>query len=194
MFSEVCDDYYRAGLSVIPSRGKKVVIPSFGQYSFRAPSRHEIEYFKARFPRGTTGFMLGRFNNMMAIDIDTDRKDVIDMIESVVPETPVEKRGKKGKTMFYRTFFKENLMHVSKEHGCMLELLCSSKYTIIPPSIHVDTKKPYVWTKGTMIDEIKNIPSISEINLKEINTYMEKKYKTKSLAQLNELRSFHESK
>ena len=86
MFSELCDDYYAAGLSVIPTPGKVVVIPSFGQYSFRAPSRHEIEFFKGRFPKGNIGFMLGRFNNMMAIDIDTDKKDVIDMIESVLPE------------------------------------------------------------------------------------------------------------
>lgn len=193
MYPEVCDAYDAAGLSVIPSRGKKVAVPSFGQYSFRAPKRHEIDYFKARFPKGTTGFMLGRFNNMMAIDIDTDKKDVIDMIESVCPETPVEKRGRKGKTMFYRTYFKDNLMHISKDNGCMLEYLCSSKYTIIPPSIHPVTKSPYVWTKGTMLDEIDNIPEISEISLKEINTYMEKKYKTKTLAQIQELRSFHEN-
>jgi len=193
MYAELCDEYYAAGLSVIPSRGKKVAVPSFGQYSFRAPSRNEINFFKGRFPRGNIGLMLGRFNNMMAIDIDTDKKDVIDMIESVLPETPVEKRGKKGKTMFYRTSLDHNVMHVSKENGCMLEYLCSSKYTIIPPSVHPETKKEYVWLKGTLLDELDNIPELSKNSLKEINTYMNNKYKTKDLSDLIDHRRFHEN-
>lgn len=172
MYAQECDAYLNKGFSVIPSDGKKVIVESFGQYSFRVPKLNEINYFKGRYKNKNIGFMLGPVNNMMVIDVDTDLKGVLDVVEKEAPATPVAKFGKKGISKFYRMTRKTNNMFVNKKHGCMLEFLCSSKYTIIPPSIHPDTLSPYEWVGGSILDNIEDIPEIKLSHLQKIEDYM----------------------
>lgn len=184
-----CQSYYKAGLSVIPVNGKKVPVSNFGQYSHRLPTKTERAYFNARFPGYNIGLMLGPINGLMAIDIDTNNKDVLEMIASVTPETPVEKIGKRGKTSIYRSTLLTNDMMLSLNHGCMLEYLCTSKQTVIPPSIHPGTKAPYKWLSGSLMDNFRNIPSITQDILDEIKEWMVKKYQVMGFKQYSQLKS-----
>jgi hypothetical protein len=38
----------------------------------------------------------------VAVDIDTDDPDMVAAIMKVLPQSPVAKRGKRGRTLFYR--------------------------------------------------------------------------------------------
>lgn len=176
MYGSLCDEYIAQGISVIPVLGKRVKIANFGQYSHRLPTKIEIELFKKVHGKRNIGLMLGPVHRLMGIDIDTDDKKVIGMIDSVTPLTPCEKFGSKGKTKFFRGNFKSNEMMFNLKHGCMLEFLCTSKQTVIPPSTHPKTKKNYKWLSSSLLSEIKNIPEITQDALDEIKDWMLKKY------------------
>jgi hypothetical protein len=189
MFEMLSTSYYNAGISVIPVDGKRVPVSNFGKYSHRLPNANEIKYFKARFPMHNIGLMLGPVNNLMGIDIDTNNTDVLKVIEFLAPETPVEKIGKRGKTSFYRSNILTNEMMFNKDEGCMLEFLCTSKQTVIPPSIHPSTKNKYRWLSGTLLDNIKNIPQITQDILDEIKEWMVKKYQVINFKEYSTLKS-----
>lgn len=172
MFAKECDAYLDKGISVIPADGKKVIVDSFGQYSFRAPMANEIDFFKKRYMNKNIGLMMGPVNNLMCIDVDTNLKQVLDVVNKETPDTPVAKFGSKGITKIYRMTRKTNNMFIHKENGCMLEFLCSSKYTIIPPSMHPNTGEPYKWIGGSLLDNLDDIPVIKESHLKKIEEYM----------------------
>jgi hypothetical protein len=55
-----------------------------------------------RCPNAGTGVALG-FKGLIAIDRDTDDPEFNAALSKVVPASPVAKRGKKGRTDFYRT-------------------------------------------------------------------------------------------
>jgi len=134
MFKEVCDSYYTKDISVIPVLGKRVGVKDFGQYSHRLPTKLEIKRFKDTKADYNVGLMLGRINNLMCIDVDTDLDDVLGLIESACPQTPTAKFGSKGITKFYRSTLNYNESFCSLEHGCMLEFHGTSRQTVIPPS------------------------------------------------------------
>lgn len=180
MFSECCDSYYNRGLSVIPAGlDKKVIIDNFAAYSYQVAPKNVIEFWKARHKSKNLGIMLGPVNNLIAIDIDTNKKDVIDLALDKLPKT-VSKFGSKGMTLFYKfDFTKKYIGHtwlISKEHGCMLEFLLSCRYTVIPPSIHPTTKKPYTWLNGNLLEGYNDIPYITNNDLDLLEDYMRVKY------------------
>lgn len=177
MFSEVCESYYSNDISVIPVKGKKVGVVDFGKYSHRLPYRNEIDLFKKTKGHYNIGLMLGRINNLMAIDVDTDLKDVMEFIDIETPETPVSKFGKKGITKFYRSTLNYNESMCDIDHGCMLEFHGTSRQTVIPPSIHPDTKSPYVWVGSSLLESLKDIPPITSKALSKIRDYMTGNYK-----------------
>jgi len=172
MYATECEKYYSKGISVIPSDGKKVIISSFGQYSFRGPKRNEVNFFKKRYANNNVGLMLGPVNNLIAIDVDTDLKGVLSVVENEAPKTPCAKFGKKGITKFYKGVRPKNNMFITRKHGCMLEFLCSSKYTIVPPSIHPETNAPYRWVGSSVLDAYDDIPEIKPQHLQAIEHYM----------------------
>lgn len=172
MYAVECDSYLNKGISVIPADGKKVIVDSFGQYSFRIPKPNEINYFKKRYKNKNIGLMMGPVNNLMCIDVDTNLQGVMKVVEDEAPKTPVAKFGSKGITKIYRMSRKTNNMFVSRKHGCMLEFLCTSKYTIIPPSIHPNTGAAYKWIGGNLLDNLDEIPEIEFKHLKKIEDYM----------------------
>lgn len=178
MFEEFCERYYSRGVSIIPVKGKRVGVLDFGQYSHRLPNRTEIEVFKMTKGQYNIGLMLGRINNLMCIDVDTDREDVMELIENEAPATPVAKFGKKGITKFYRTTLNYNESFCSYDHGCMLEFHGTSRQTVIPPSIHPETKEPYVWAGKSLIEGLDEIPPIKPKALFKIKEYIQNKYKT----------------
>lgn len=186
MFSEVCDEYYSKGISVIPANGKRVPVDNFGRYSHKLPDKAEIEFFKTRFRNHNIGVMMGPINGLMVLDVDTDDKRVMQFIHQNVPKTNVKKFGKKGMTLFYKAVRKTNAMYISKEGGCQLEFLCSSRYTVIPPSIHPETKRPYNWVGQDLLTGFDDIPEITENHLDKIDNYLREKHDCITLKEYRE--------
>jgi hypothetical protein len=93
--------------------------------------------------------------HLIAVDIDTDVPEEVAAIRSVLPGSPCAKRGAKGETQFYlapATVVSRPYNDAGKRR--MLDLLCAGRQTVMVPSIHPTTGKPYVWITPDALDAI----------------------------------------
>ena len=127
-------------------------------------ARHEVKRFAASRTSYGTGVALGR--RLLAIDIDTADETIIAAIRSVVPASPIAKRGRKGRTDFYLD--KTGTVRARKfssDFGMLVEILARGNQTIVPPSLHPDTGLPYLWLgphslENTQLDRLPVIEPV----------------------------------
>ena len=74
------------------------------------------------------------------VDYDSDDPDTLDELQRSLPQTPVRKRGKRGHSGFYLVPAGTIGFRTS-----IVELLTDTRQTVIPPSVHPDTGRPYQW-------------------------------------------------
>ena len=93
--------------------------------------------------------------DLVAVDVDTDEPKVLQKLTALLPPHCPRKRGAKGLTFFVRAKVdkKFRLAVALKFEGgkCRVqhvEVLTHGQYTVLPPSIHPDTRKPYEWIAG----------------------------------------------
>ena len=100
---------------------------------------------------GGLGLACG-YGGVVAVDIDDD--DLLEPLLAVLPPVLVAKRGRKGATLLYRAAHPLPSNNYKGENGRgLLDFLSTGKQTVLPPSIHPDTGKPYVWTtERTLLD------------------------------------------
>jgi hypothetical protein len=84
-----------------------------------------------------------------------------------LPDTPLRKRGNKGETRFYRgpTIDRSPSWNLTTPDGKRVracDLLGPGRQTLLPPTIHPDTKQPYVWLDGVALEDIdpESIPEL----------------------------------
>ena len=88
-----------------------------------------------------------------ALDFDTDDYSLLELMESAVPESPVKKRGRRGFTGFYLMPHGTKGRRFKRGAATLCEILTGNgtRQTVIPPSIHPETGKPYEWmTRQTL--------------------------------------------
>ena len=94
--------------------------------------------------------MLG-FNGVVAVDIDATQAEIVQAIEGALPDISwVQKAGRKGRTLFYRAGPAVVSAAFNVNGDRVLDLLCKGKQTVIPPTIHKDTGRPYAWLSGSL--------------------------------------------
>jgi hypothetical protein len=101
------------------------------------------------------GILLGpRSGDVVGIDNDSDDPRIAEALRSVLPETPVRKKGAKGDTGFYRG-------PGIRSHAWMIdgrkvvEILGTGRQTVLPPTIHPGTGEPYRWTGTKTLEELR---------------------------------------
>ena len=109
------------------------------------------------------------YNNLIAIDIDTDDPEIIRIIEGALPDSVVKKRGKKGITLFYQ-FEGDAVPSFSffdKSKKKFVDILGLGRQTVIPPTIHPETGEPYVWlTQKTLLNtSVHDLSKLKEAHL-----------------------------
>lgn len=120
------------------------------QYCDRKPSEYELRTW-TRWPDAGICVALG--NGVVAVDVDTDDDYLRSALASVLPLSYVQKRGEKGFTAFYRgsSAIKSAAFNIKNQR--VLDLLAHGKQTVIPPTVHPDTQRPYVWlTEETLLN------------------------------------------
>lgn len=152
--------YFESGYSVIPLRraSKAPFIEGWQRYCQELPTEEQIEQWEEG--KHNLGLCLGPASGVVALDIDTDNIDTL----RLAPRSPCVKRGAKGETRFFK--WKPSIeSRTLKEKG--VEILSQGRQTVMPPSIHPDTKKPYEWlTNLTLLDiDAKDLP---ELDVEEI--------------------------
>jgi hypothetical protein len=111
------------------------------------------------------GANIGALMGGAIVGLDYDHDDAALIISEVFPDSPVNKVGERGWTSFYRVeaaipcedFYNE-------ECELVLQILGTGKQTILPPSIHPKTKRPYRWTNGhslydTPVEQLPLLPA-----------------------------------
>lgn len=114
-----------------------------------------------RWPNAGIGVLTGR--GLICIDID--REELIDPIIAILPPSRVQKKGRKGVSLFFRgnTEKIRSRNYRTADRVSLLDLLAEGKQTVLPPSIHPDTGEPYYWStddtlEDTPIGELTELP------------------------------------
>jgi hypothetical protein len=98
------------------------------------------------------------------ICIDIDLEEAVEPLLAILPPSPVQKKGRKGISLFYRgnTEIIRSKNFRTPERVGILDLLGEGKQTVLPPSIHPDTNEPYCWwTDETLADyRLEELPEL----------------------------------
>jgi hypothetical protein len=93
-------------------------------------------------------------DGLIAIDVDDDAA-ALRMMEEFV--AAVAKEGRRGITMFFRAdcnIASEDFWDTNGKK--VVQILSTGRQTVIPPSIHPDTRAPYRWTNRSLYDTPSN--------------------------------------
>ena len=149
--------YQQCGYSVIPGKygSKMPAIKNWSEYCYRLPTTDEVSSWIRNFDETNLDLALGEASGVVALDIDTDDKRILDVILPLLPTSPVVKKGSKGETRFFR--YAGDMTDTLKFNNEMvIEILSAGKKTTLPPSRHPNGAT-YVWTsEQELIDFNKN--------------------------------------
>jgi hypothetical protein len=101
----------------------------------------------------------GGYGGLVLIDVDLDDPAFVAAVNSVLPDSPVKRRGSRGWAGAYRTLGghghplkSAKLLGRDGTHP-VLEIISAGGQVVLPPSLHPDTRRPYEWlTKRTLLD------------------------------------------
>lgn len=115
---------------------------------------------------------------LAGIDIDIEEAELIRCVERAIGDASVPvKRGKKGATYMVRLdrATKSGKIHWLRDGKKInaIDVLCGGAQTVIPPSIHPETKLPYKWIAGTPLDQVdyRSLPIFGTSLLDEIRGF-----------------------
>lgn len=150
--------YYELGFNPIPIFGKRPHMSGWSEFCKRRMTEEELhkleglaEYGGGACGGAQVGIALG--SGLVAIDIDTNDE----RITSLLPYSPMSKRGRTGLTRIYRV---EKTPKSQSHQTFPVELLSVGRQTAVPPSIHPDTGKPYKWDEDVSWVGVSDLPLI----------------------------------
>lgn len=146
--------YLSKGYSIIPDKfaSKMPAIKGWTEYCHKLPTKHEWFDWDAAFKKYNISLCLGPASQIVALDLDTDDPDILKKIEHLLPSSPVEKKGSKGYTRFFRMSPGQETEILKYNGNVILEILSTGKKTTLPPSMHPNGES-YHWTSDkTLLD------------------------------------------
>jgi len=151
-------------------------------WQIEVPTEESIKRQFAR--RSNMGLRCGDMHKdgtcLVAIDVDIEEPELIRCVERAIGVRVPVKRGKKGYTYFIRIDREQKSTKFSWERGgkktAAIDILAKNAQTVIPPSIHPDTGRPYQWmSKQTLIDiDYRALPVFGPTVLDEIRGFCKK--------------------
>lgn len=148
-------------------RGRWQGLPAWQRFRDRAPTEFERGLWAKAWPDANVGIVLGTpagstasgaepGDRLIAVDVDSDEPAEIDLIVKALPRSPMVKRGRKGKTLFFAapatvrsTPYDVPDPLSPRGRRRVLDLLTGfdARQTVIPPSFH-PSGVDYVWLSG----------------------------------------------
>jgi hypothetical protein len=98
--------------------------------------------------------VVGGYHGLVAIDVDTDDPAVTAALRTVLPPSPVRKRGQKGETSFYYGPEIEKSQSWDIDGKRVVDLIGPGRQTVLPPTIHPDTMQPYRWLTSETLEDV----------------------------------------
>jgi hypothetical protein len=99
--------------------------------------------------------VVGGVSGMVAIDIDTDDGTIRAALDAILPPTPVRKIGQRGETLFYFAPQVTKSKSWTIDGQKIVDLIGPGRQTVLPPTVHPGTCKPYRWSGTKSLDAIK---------------------------------------
>lgn len=161
-FQQVAPALRARGYSVIPlAPGSKYpALDRWSEFCSRLPDDTEHARWMD-WRAANAGLCLGSASGVMALDFDDDVDGLHARILSLVPESPVAKRGAKGFTAFYR--FTGQRSHGYSVRGVrVLDVLSQGRQTVLPPSLH-PAGGAYQWVTARTLADVSpdDLPEIT---------------------------------
>jgi len=198
MYLNSLPEYKDKGLVITPLLGKRPFVKNWENTNTETILTDDFYLTqngkKIPLKKANIGLLCGEPSGVVCIDIDTFDEDIEQIILNSLPETPVMKKGKKGVNFFYR-FNGEatvNYKNPLTKRDNLFELISTGRQTVLPPSIHPDTKEPYEWCDkegnpaphtltNTDLDSLPTLPKnwLRDLDL-QIRSYFQNKETTNS--------------
>jgi len=154
-----CQAYIDKGFSVIPDKyGSKLpAISKWTNYCRKLPSTIEVNKWSNEFEKSNIAMCLGAASGLVVLDFDATDPKLIELIEGILPPSPVERVGSKGWARFFR-FTGEHTQTLKHNGSVVIELLSTNKKITLPPSLHPNGCH-YKWTDTSILDiDIETLP------------------------------------
>ncbi|MEZ0018029.1 bifunctional DNA primase/polymerase [Sinorhizobium fredii] len=176
-FRNESDNFWGRGLPVIPVEGKAPILTGWQGQLGALPSNEKRKQWQDLYGDKNlgllAGFDVGEGKIFVGLDVDDDR-----LLQLVIRILGLDrqhrravlsgKKGKKGATIFARTV-KAVKSTVIKGAGGLgnIDVLAAGKMTVMPPSIHPETGKPYeVFGKPLLEIDFADLPEVTEHQIK----------------------------
>ncbi len=170
VFFDHAPKYWQVGLPVFPlkTREKMPAIGGWQYYGNRMPTAEEQEHWLHSYPTGNIGLAPGSASGLCFLDIDSDDPAVARAIARVIPNgSPWIRKGSKGAMLAFKhtglRSFKIMGVQSTGENAArarpILEFLSKSGQTVVVPSIHPTTQRPYT-ENVSLIDVFKIVPEL----------------------------------
>jgi putative DNA primase/helicase len=161
IFREFAPLYWAAGLPVIPlkKRDKRPILNEWQTYGENMPSDAIQKHWLSTHPESNIGLPFGPASGLCAIDVDTLDAEQIKAIESVLPQSPWIRVGKKGYGAVFKWEGQRNFKIRDDQNQSIVEFLGLGNQLVLPPSIHPDTGKAYV-SNTNLWEVVSGIPPL----------------------------------
>lgn len=180
-FPKVALQLAEAGFVPIPLKpeSKAPAIPKWQTYADDRPSQELYDEWIKKYPRGNVGVLTGvaldESYNALLIDVDSDA--LVAGVKAQIGAYAWEKRGKKGTGTLVRTPVDDPVASTTiRAVGDIgsIDILGKGRQTVVPPSIHPDTKAPYEAIGGDLWLVDKNeLPIWDQRENKILRTWVE---------------------
>src|SRR6516165_7254962 len=122
-------------------------------------------------PGAGVGVRLGRqVDGTYVVAIDWDFSDAANAAKEAFPNNLIMKVGQRGFTALFRSKEAVPSKDFRIRGHCAVQVLSDGRQTVLPPTIHPDTGRPYSWDGcGTAYDvPIDDIPELPDDYIKRI--------------------------
>jgi len=155
----------KGGYSPVPCIGKRPVMDKWDHLRAKAMTVEEIAALNRKHANLNLG-VAGGFDCLIPVDLDMDDRNMLEAVLKVLPPVMVAKSGRRGLTSFYwdSSGMIEGLKIKRPKPGgfeMLVEVLATGQ-SVIPPSVHPDTRRQYVWrTRATLFNtRVDDLPEI----------------------------------
>lgn len=161
--------YLAKGYSVLPLMPKQKGPKLAGWTIYCTELMNPEEAKKYYGKNNNIGLALGPASGLCAVDVDTDDPEWLGKIKKILPFSPVQKKGKKGFTAFYKYNGLPSKSVKSDDGDAGIDFLSMGKQTVLPPSVH-PMGMNYEWLTGeTLLTFPKDkLPELNETTLDQL--------------------------
>lgn len=155
IYKEHYQKYLDKGYTVVPDKyGQKgYALKGLSTHAQEPVTAQQAQEYADKLEKSNIAIMLGKVSGVIALDLDTTKAEILDVILPLLPPSPVEKKGAKGFTRFFR-YNGEQTYNVEFDGEVVIEILSDKKKTTIPPSLHPSGVE-YVWISDNGLDEFE---------------------------------------